>query len=75
MNVFAHFPDDSLLLDGWEIGAKRYLAGKPAAIQAPVGNGSVVLIGFRPDTRGQPRNTFKLLFNPLFASTIRELVP
>jgi hypothetical protein len=75
VNVFAHFPDDSLLLDGWEIGAKRYLAGKPAAIQAPVGNGSVVLIGFRPDTRGQPRNTFKLLFNPLFASTIRELVP
>jgi hypothetical protein len=75
LNVFASFPEDSLLIDGWAIGAKRYLGGRPAALQAPVGDGAVVLIGFRPDTRGQPRNAFKLLFNPLFASTIRELVP
>jgi hypothetical protein len=30
----------------------------------------VVLIGFTPDTRGQSQNAFKLLFNPLYASTI-----
>ena len=70
--VYARFPENKVLVDGWAIGAKQYLAGKPAAIRAPLGDGQVVLIGFRPDTRGQSLNAFKLLFNPLFASTIEK---
>ncbi len=35
------------------------------------GAGQVVLLGFRPDTCGQSRNVFKLLFNPLYASTVK----
>jgi hypothetical protein len=39
-----------------------------------LGRGQIVLIGFEPHFRGQPRNTYKLLFNPLFASTLDEAV-
>jgi hypothetical protein len=70
--VYARFPKEDILLDGWAIGEKRFLAGKPAALRAPLGNGNVVLIGFTPDTRGQSRNAFKLIFNPLYASTVRD---
>jgi hypothetical protein len=34
----------------------------------------VVLLAFEPTFRGQPHGTFKLLFNPLFASTLSEEV-
>ena len=59
--------------DGWAIGDKKFLAEKPAALRAPLGKGQVVLIGFTPDTRGQSRNAFKLIFNPLYASTAKEV--
>lgn len=69
--VYARFPEEEkLLLDGLAIGEEQYLAGRSAAMRLPLGKGTVVLLGFRPDTRGQSRNTFKLLFNPLYASTI-----
>lgn len=68
IDVYARFPTEDILADGWEIGADRYLAGQPAAMRVPLGEGRVVLIGFRPDTRAQSRNAFKLLFNPLFAA-------
>jgi hypothetical protein len=70
ITVYARFPKKEILVDGWAIGAKEYLAEKPAALRAPLGKGQVVLLGFRPDTRGQSRNAFKLLFNPLYASTM-----
>ena len=57
---------------GWlgPIEAERYLGGAPAGLLVPHGRGHAVVLGFRPDTRGQPGNTFKLLFNPLYASTM-----
>ena len=38
-------------------------------VRVPVGKGTAVVMGIRPHWRGQPHNTFKLLFNPLFLST------
>jgi hypothetical protein len=69
--VYARFPEENILADGWAIGADRYLAGQPAAMRVLLGAGQVVLLGFTPDTRGQSRNAFKLLFNPLFAAAER----
>jgi hypothetical protein len=75
IRTFASFPESDLLADGWAIGAEEHLAGAPAGLLVPHGQGRAVLLGFRPNTRGQPGNTFKLLFNPLYASTMEEVPP
>ena len=59
-------------MSGWDIGAQRYLAKRPAVVNASLGEGQVLLIGFRPQFRAQPRATFKLIFNALFAAAVEE---
>ena len=57
----------SPLLSGYLIG-ENYLHGKAAALDVTLGDGHVVLIGFRPEWRGQPFGAFRVLFNAaLFA--------
>lgn len=68
VDVVARYGASDLLLSGWETGADAYLAGRPAVVRIALGRGQVVLIGFRSHFRAQPRATFKLLFNALFAS-------
>ena len=61
--VIARYQDSgSPLLSGYLIGEK-YLQGKAAALDVPLDAGHVVLIGFRPEWRGQPFGTFRVLFN------------
>jgi hypothetical protein len=69
IDVYVEYARRDFLASGWELGGARYLAGRVAAARVPVGKGQVVVSGFRPHWRGQPHNTFLLLFNPLFAST------
>ncbi len=52
----------SPLLSGYLIGEK-YLQGKAAALDVELDQGHVVLIGFRPQWRGQPFGTFRVVFN------------
>jgi zinc carboxypeptidase len=61
--VLARYAESgSPLLSGYLIGAER-LHGKAAALDVSLGDGHVVLLGFRPEWRGQPFGTFRVLFN------------
>lgn len=61
--VLARYQDTgSPLLSGYLIGEK-YLNGKAAALDVRLDAGHVILLGFRPEWRGQPFGTFKVLFN------------
>jgi hypothetical protein len=62
--VAARYAASNLLASGWLRGEQR-LTGHVAAAQLQYKQGSVVLIGFRPQFRAQPDNTFKLLFNAI----------
>jgi hypothetical protein len=72
VEVVARYPTEHILRSGWALGEKEHLAGRAAVLNAQVGKGNVVLVGFRSQFRGQPRNTFKLMFNTLFAATLPE---
>jgi ribosomal protein S18 acetylase RimI-like enzyme len=66
--VLAKYQDSgSPLLSGYLIGEK-YLHGRAAALDVQVDRGHVVLLGFRPQWRGQSFGTLRVLFNAaLFA--------
>jgi ribosomal protein S18 acetylase RimI-like enzyme len=66
VRVIARYPErgDDILLSGYLQGAPQ-IAGKAAAISAPVGRGHIVMFGFRPQHRGQSYGTFRMLFNAL----------
>ena len=62
--IVATYADRDILQSGWLAGEK-HLSKKAAMVAAKHGQGSVVLIGFRPQHRAQTHGTFKLLFNAL----------
>ncbi len=66
IDVVVKFADRDLLMSGWALGEERYIKGKSAMLKAPYGAGNVVLFSFRPQFRGQPRATYKLIFNAIF---------
>jgi hypothetical protein len=67
--VLAKYQDTgSPLLSGYLIGEK-YLAGKAAALDVQLDRGHVVLLGFRPQWRGQSFGTMKVLFNAALFTT------
>ena len=63
--VLAQYADTgSPLASGYLLG-EEHLRGKAAALEVQHGDGRVMLIGFRPQWRGQTFGTFKVIFNAL----------
>jgi hypothetical protein len=63
----ARYAARDVLVSGWLEG-ESVIAGRAAAVQAAVGAGRVVLLGFPVQHRGQSLATFRLLFNAIFTS-------
>jgi hypothetical protein len=64
VSVVATYGSGNPLLSGWVLG-HDHVAGKPALLEAKVGDGSVVMFGYPPNYRGQTIATWPLLFNAL----------
>jgi glutamine amidotransferase-like uncharacterized protein len=66
--VIARYPDDDkdILVSGYLEGGDL-LEKRAAVVDFTVGEGHVILIGFRAQHRAQPVRTFKLLFNTLYS--------
>ena len=61
----AKFEGKEVLDSGWAWG-QQYLDGSTAIVDAPVGEGRVVLFGPEVAFRAQPHGTFKFLFNAIY---------
>jgi hypothetical protein len=71
-NTLAHYQESgSPLLSGYLIGEK-YMNGKAAALDVQLDAGHVILLGFRPEWRGQPFGTFKVIFNAVLSAGARQ---
>ncbi len=66
--VLAKYPDTgSPLMSGYLLGEK-FMNGKAAALDIDLGAGHVVMLGFRPQWRGQTMGAFKMIFNALLST-------
>jgi hypothetical protein len=61
----ASYAEEDLLMSGWLLG-EEFVEGTSAVLDAPVGNGRAVLLGFRTQHRAQAHGTYKLLFNSIY---------
>jgi hypothetical protein len=75
-SVLARYQEaGSPLLSGFLLG-EEHLHGRAAALDVQHGMGHAVLIGFRPQWRGQPFGTFRVLFNAaLFHGPLAATAP
>jgi hypothetical protein len=64
--VLARYPKErSPLASGYLAGPDK-LQGKAAAVEADYGKGRILLLGFKPQWRGQSHAAFKFFFNALW---------
>ncbi|SDS78286.1 Zinc carboxypeptidase [Jiangella sp. DSM 45060] len=63
--IATYAAQDELLQSGFALGGE-IVAGQSAVVRAAVGEGQVVMVGFRPQHRAQTHGTYKLVFNALY---------
>lgn len=61
--VLAKYPESGTLLMSGYLEGEEHLHGRALALDVHHGSGHVILLGFKPQWRGQPFGTFKVLFN------------
>ncbi len=71
-SLVASYPEKDVLINGWLDGEKM-IAGQTAIVEAPLGKGTVVLMGLRPQLRFWTHGTFKLLFNSIYMASAQEV--
>jgi len=62
--TIVRYVDRDILQSGWLVG-EEHLSEKAAMVSAAVGDGKVILYGFRTQHRAQTHGTFKLFFNTM----------
>jgi hypothetical protein len=67
VNVVVRYADKNILMSGWAKGQDKYLKNKGAMMDVSLAEGHVILFGFKPQFRGQPRASYKLLFNAIIS--------
>ena len=74
--VLARYPEDgSPLLSGYLLG-EEHLQGYAAAVDVAHGDGRVVLLGMKPQWRGQPFGNFRIVFNAaLYGAQVAAATP
>ena len=65
--VLATYPVKERVLASGFLQGESLIQGKIAALDVEHGNGHIVLLGFRPQWRGQPFGTFRVIFNAMIA--------
>jgi hypothetical protein len=66
----ATYATENLLMSGWLVGGE-IVQGTSAVLEAPVGQGRAVVLGFRTQHRAQSHGTYKLLFNSLYLAGLK----
>jgi hypothetical protein len=69
--VLARYPENENPLASGFLQGEKLIQGKAAALDIPVGDGRVILLGFRPQWRGQPFGSFRMLFNAAVLGTVK----
>jgi len=75
IDIIAKYAEKDILMSGWAKGQNTYLKNKGAVMDVKWGDGHVILFGFRPQFRGQPRGTYKLIFNAIYLGASKRPQP
>jgi len=67
VKTIVRYAEKDILMSGWAMGQDKYLKNKGAMMDVTLGDGHVILFGFKPQFRGQPRASYKLLFNAILS--------